>query len=78
MKKSFEVADVFRLYGKDYQKQNILSYQKLKVMNHISVCRTAQLGGVKGHEKLSHLWSSKMSHTDSFYKSPLPFFVMGS
>jgi hypothetical protein len=34
--------------------------------------------GVKGHEKLSHLWSSKMSHTDSFYKSPLPFFVMGS
>ncbi len=45
MKKSCEVADVFRRYGKDYQKQNILSYKKLKVMNHISVCRTAQLGG---------------------------------
>ena len=45
MKKSCEVADIFRLYGKDYQKQNILSYEKLKVMNHISVCRTAQLGG---------------------------------
>jgi len=45
MKNSCEVADIFRLYGKDYQKQNILSYKKLKVMNHITVCRTAQLGG---------------------------------
>ncbi len=45
MKTSCEVADIFRLYGKEYQKQNILSYKKLKVMNHISVCRTAQLGG---------------------------------
>lgn len=45
MKTSYEVADIFRLYGREYQKQNILSYKKLKVMNHISVCRTAQLGG---------------------------------
>ncbi len=45
MKKSNEVADIFRLYGKNYQKQNILSYKKLKVMNHIAVCRTAHLGG---------------------------------
>jgi len=45
MKTSCEVADIFRLYGREYQKQNILSYKKLKVMNHISVCRTAQLGG---------------------------------
>ena len=45
MMNSCEVADIFRIYGKDYQKENLLSYKKLKVMNHITVCRTAQLGG---------------------------------
>ncbi len=45
MMNSCEVADIFRIYGKDYQKENFLSYKKLKVMNHITVCRTAQLGG---------------------------------
>ena len=45
MKNPCEVADVFRLYGKDYQNKTALSYKKLKVMNHITVCRTAQLGG---------------------------------
>ena len=43
MKNSCEVADVFRLYGKHYQKQNILSYKKLKVMKHITVCIIAQI-----------------------------------
>jgi len=45
MKNKYEVGDIFRRYGKDYQKVNLLSYKKLKVMNHITVCRTAQLGG---------------------------------
>jgi len=45
MMNSCEVADIFSVYGKDYQKENLLSYKKLKVMNHITVCRTAQLGG---------------------------------
>jgi predicted Zn-ribbon and HTH transcriptional regulator len=45
MKNTCEVADIFRQYGKNYQKENILSYKKLKVMSHITVCRTAQLGG---------------------------------
>lgn len=45
MKSTYEVADIFRLYGKDYQKKTILSYKKLKVMHKIGVCRTAQLGG---------------------------------
>ncbi len=45
MKNKYEVGDIFRRYGKDYQKANLLSYKKLKVMNHITVCRTAQLGG---------------------------------
>ena len=45
MKNKYEIGDIFRRYGKDYQKANLLSYKKLKVMNHITVCRTAQLGG---------------------------------
>ena len=45
MKNKYEVGDIFRRYGKDYQNANLLSYKKLKVMNHITVCRTAQLGG---------------------------------
>ncbi|MCP3872248.1 MAG: transposase [Desulfobacteraceae bacterium] len=42
---SCEVADIFSTYGRDYRNKNLLSYKKLKVMNRISVCRTAQLGG---------------------------------
>ena len=45
MKNKYEVGDIFRRYGKDYQKENILSFKKLKVMHNISVCRTAHLGG---------------------------------
>ena len=45
MKNKCEVADIFRLYGKEYREQNNLPYKKLKVMHKIEVCRTAQLGG---------------------------------
>lgn len=45
MKKRYEVADIFRLYGKIYREQTNLPYKKLKVMHKIEVCRTAQLGG---------------------------------
>lgn len=45
MKNTYEVADIFRIYGKEYREQNILSYKKLKVMHKIEVCRTARLGG---------------------------------
>ncbi len=45
MKNKYEVADIFRLYGKEYQKQTNLPYKKLKVMHKIKICRTAQLGG---------------------------------
>lgn len=45
MKKKYEVADIFRLYGKAYREQNNLPYKKLKVMHKIEICRTAQLGG---------------------------------
>lgn len=45
MRKTYEVADIFRIYGKEYREQNILPYKKLKVMHKIEVCRTARLGG---------------------------------
>jgi len=38
----------------------------------------AGLGDINGHQELSHLWSSKMSHPNSFYKPPLFFSVEGS
>jgi len=44
-KEKFEVADVFRLYGDSYRQSNSLPYEKIKVMHHIEVCRTAPLGG---------------------------------
>lgn len=40
-----EVADIFRLYGEDYRKNHNLSFEQLKVMRRISICRTAVLGG---------------------------------
>ena len=40
-----EVADIFRIYGNDYLKNNMLPYAHKKVMHHIAVCRTAKLGG---------------------------------
>ncbi len=41
----WEVADIFRLYGDTYRQSNSLPYEKIKVMHHIEVCRTAELGG---------------------------------
>ena len=41
----YEIADIFRLYGKAYRDQNNLSYKKLRVMHKIEICRTARLGG---------------------------------
>ena len=40
-----ELADIFRLYADDYRRSHSVSYQQLKVMHHIQVCRTAALGG---------------------------------
>jgi len=44
-REQWEVADVFRLYGDNYRQSHSLPYEKIKVMHHIEVCRTAQLGG---------------------------------
>ena len=40
-----ELADIFRLYGDDYRRSCAVSYEQLKVMHHIEICRTAELGG---------------------------------
>ena len=44
-KKQLELADIFRLYAVDYRRSHTLSYEQLKVMRHIKICRTAKLGG---------------------------------
>ncbi len=40
-----EVADIFRIYGNDYLKNHPVPHTHKKVMRHITVCRTAELGG---------------------------------
>ena len=40
-----ELADVFRLYADDYRQSHTVSYEQSKVMRHIKICRTAELGG---------------------------------
>ena len=44
-KDKFEVADIFRLYGDNYRRTRAVSYEQLKAMHHIEICRTAVLGG---------------------------------
>ena len=43
--KQVELADIFRRYADDYRRSHALSYEQLKVMHHIQICRTAVLGG---------------------------------
>ena len=46
MKKTqVELADIFRLYADDYRRSHPVSYEQLKVIHHIKICRTAKLGG---------------------------------
>ena len=40
-----EVADIFRMYGEEYRRNNILSSEQFKAMRLIEMCRTAALGG---------------------------------
>ena len=44
-KKQVELADIFRRYEDDYRRSHPVSYQQLKVMHNIKICRTAKLGG---------------------------------
>jgi hypothetical protein len=44
-KKQVELADIFRLYADEYRRSHAVSYEQLKVMHHIQICRTAVLGG---------------------------------
>ncbi len=43
-KQHVELADIFRLYADEYRLSHAVSYQQLKVMHHIQICRTAKLG----------------------------------
>lgn len=42
---SWEVADIFCEYGKDFRNHRLLPLPHLKVMHAIEVCRTSSLGG---------------------------------
>jgi len=59
-KEQVELADIFRLYGDDYRRSRAVSYEQLKVMRHIEICRTAKLGGhveqcnLCGFEKIAY------------------------
>jgi len=59
-KEQVELADIFRLYGDDYRRSRAVSYDQLKVMRHIEICRTAKLGGhveqcnLCGFEKIAY------------------------
>jgi len=44
-REQWEVADIFRLYADNYRRSHAVSYEQLKVMHHIEICRTAKLGG---------------------------------
>ena len=44
-KEQAELADIFHSYADDYRRSHAVSYQQLKVMRHIQICRTAVLGG---------------------------------
>ena len=44
-KQQVELADVFRLYADDYRRSHHVSYEQLKVIHHIQICRSAKLGG---------------------------------
>jgi predicted Zn-ribbon and HTH transcriptional regulator len=60
MMRKNEVADVFRLYGDNFRKYHALSSAQLKVMRHIEICRTAELGGHV--EQCSHCGFERISY----------------
>lgn len=41
----YDIADVFRQFGKQFLSTHGASYEQVKVLNHIVACRTAALGG---------------------------------
>ena len=46
---SWEVADIFRLYGEAYRRHHTVAPMQQQVMHDIEACRTAQLGGHAEH-----------------------------
>ena len=44
-KDQVELADIFHLHGDGYRRSHPVSYEQLKAMRHIEICRTAMLGG---------------------------------
>lgn len=57
---SSEVADIFRLYGDEYRSIYSPSFEQLKVMHLIEICRTKALGG--HNEKCNHCGYEQISY----------------
>jgi len=58
-----ELADIFRLYADDYRRSYAVSYQQLKAMHHIQICRTAVLLAVMLNNATNvHLSRSHIIH----------------
>ncbi len=45
MKRSLEVADIFRAFGPAYRQAHLLPLRHLQAMRAIEICRTSELGG---------------------------------
>ena len=47
MKRSLEVADIFRMFGPDYRERHgsEMPVRHMRVMRAVEICRTAELGG---------------------------------
>jgi len=57
---SREVADIFRLYSEEYRSIYSPSFEQLKVMHLIEICRTKALGG--HNEKCDHCGYEQISY----------------
>lgn len=64
-KRSPEVADIFRSFGKNYQDKNVVTTEQYKVMHRIQICRTALLGGhIEGCDHCGHTQNAYNSCRD--------------
>ena len=47
----WDSADIFRKYGREYQRKYGLSDRQAQVIRHSIACRTADLGGYKAQHR---------------------------
>ncbi|HMK51627.1 MAG TPA: IS91 family transposase [Thermodesulfobacteriota bacterium] len=60
MKRSLEVADIFRAFGLAYREAHEMPRRHLRVMRAIEICRTAELGGHR--DQCDHCGTIRISY----------------